>query len=613
MGDRASFGGLICRGCAAAHPLKLLVVGHNSCFKVKIFFVVIALAIHIEKSRFAITTNCHCIFTTTKLFIITAWSKMKQLELNLWGEKRKENHKERETTHQAKSYTGLYALHKYWGKKPYNVMSDLIQEYTNPKDIVLDPFLGSGVSVTEAIFNDRKGFGIDLNPSAIFISEQIIAPVNLDEFLDEFKSIETDVKDQINSFYEVKRNGNKYVGQNFLWEGDVLKEIRYKNGTVKRQSILPEESDCDLVNSFDRQKIPLFYPTDNFFQNSRINAKSDRKIYELFTPRNLYSISILYDRMKQIESEPLRNLFLLGFTSSIGQASKMVFAIERRNKTKQKRKEVGSWVIGYWMPKIFFENNAWTCFETRIKKIVKAKREQNKFPKHYRKATSFEDLQKVGDYFLANEPSQTFLKEIADNSIDYILTDPPHGNRIPYLELSMLWNSWLQKEVNYKDEIVVSEAKERNKDIVQYNYLMKETLKQCYRVLKPEKHISFMFNSLDDKAWISILSSFQEIGFELKKIETLNYSANSVVQDNRKNGLQTDFIITYQKTANSHFSQDKLEIIDLEKDDEIQRTVRELKAKKLKPFQITNRVVSDLLTRKKLIKISQLIKLIDNA
>ncbi|NEP41235.1 MAG: hypothetical protein F6K35_19200, partial [Okeania sp. SIO2H7] len=425
--------------------------------------------------------------------------------------------------------------------------------------------------------------------------------------------IEREVKNKINSFYEVEREGYKYIGQNFLWERDKLTEIRYGNGTSKRKITLPEQSDYSLANSFNYQKIPLFYPQENLFHNSRINAKSEQKIYELFTPRNLYAIAILRDRIQKIHREDLKNLFLFAFTSAIGQASKMVFAIERRNKTKQKKKEVGSWVIGYWMPKNFFENNAWTCFETRVKKVIKAKREQNKIAKDYQKVTSFEDLQKGGDYLLVNQPSQIFLKGVGGNSIDYILTDPPHGNRIPYLELSMLWNSWLQKEVNYRDEIVVSEAKKRNKNVAQYNYLMAETLKECYRVLKPEKHISLMFNSLEDRTWISLLSSFDEIGFQLTKIETLKYSANSVVQDNRKNGLETDFIITYQKTAKNNFSKGKLEIVDLENEKEIIAIVEELKADQLKPFQIMNRVVTELLTRRKLIKITQLIKLIDNA
>ena len=58
----------------------------------------------------------------------------------------------------------------------------------------------------------------------------------------------------------------------------------------------------------------------------------------------------------------------------------MVFVIKRRNKTKEngnivtEKKEAGSWVIGYWQPNEYFENNVWTCFETRFKKILKAKK-----------------------------------------------------------------------------------------------------------------------------------------------------------------------------------------------------------------------------------------------
>lgn len=95
-------------------------------------------------------------------------------QLNLFGETEKQNNKEKEISHKAKSYTGLYALHKYWGKKPYNIMQDFIKKYTSHNEIVLDPFLGSGVSITEAVFNERKGFGIDINPSAIFITEQLL-------------------------------------------------------------------------------------------------------------------------------------------------------------------------------------------------------------------------------------------------------------------------------------------------------------------------------------------------------------------------------------------------------------------------------------------------------
>ena len=51
-----------------------------------------------------------------------------------------------------KSYTGIYSMHKYWSKKPFNVISKYVEEYTKPNDIVLDPFLGSGISSIESVF-----------------------------------------------------------------------------------------------------------------------------------------------------------------------------------------------------------------------------------------------------------------------------------------------------------------------------------------------------------------------------------------------------------------------------------------------------------------------------
>jgi DNA modification methylase len=540
-------------------------------------------------------------------------------QLNLFGEEVIENVKDNEISHKAKSYTGLYALHKYWGKKPYNIMADFIDKYTSPNEIVLDPFLGSGVSITEAVFKGRKGFGIDINPSAIFITSQILAKVNPKNIIAEFKSLENDLKEKINSFYTVNRNGENYLGQNYLWENQELTEVRFTNGTRNRQSETPTNEDIALAESVDIKNIKSYYPTSNFFHNSRINAKGTENVSKLFTPRNLNALSLLFERIEKIENSEIRDLFKFCFTSSIGQASKMVFVIKRRNKTKNngniivsEKKEIGSWVIGYWQPKEFFENNVWTCFETRFKKILKAKKDQYSLSNLHISSESFEELEKVGNYLLVNQPCQKYLKLIDDNSIDYILTDPPHGNRIPYLELSLLWNSWLKKDVNYEDEIIVSESKERKKNSTNYNELMNEAIKECLRVLKPERHFSFMFNSLDDDAWLNVVKTFHEIGFELEVIETLGYSANSVVQDNRKNGLQTDFIITYKKPKEIDLKR-RLEIIDLIDYPDLVLQIINLKKKGYKPFQIMNNIFCEVLKKNQFFMISELFKTIENA
>ena len=68
----------------------------------------------------------------------------------------------------AKAHPAHY-MHKYWGRKPHNVVSDYIKNYTNEGDTVLDPFMGSGVTIIESVKISRFAVGIDLNPLSIFI------------------------------------------------------------------------------------------------------------------------------------------------------------------------------------------------------------------------------------------------------------------------------------------------------------------------------------------------------------------------------------------------------------------------------------------------------------
>ena len=111
-----------------------------------------------------------------------------------------ENEKKDKDNHTAESYTGIYAMHKYWSKKPYNIIRDFILRYTNKDEIVIDPFCGSGISIIESIFTGRKAIGIDINPSAIFITKQMINKISTKSIQNEFSRLESEIKNVINSF-----------------------------------------------------------------------------------------------------------------------------------------------------------------------------------------------------------------------------------------------------------------------------------------------------------------------------------------------------------------------------------------------------------------------------
>ena len=531
-----------------------------------------------------------------------------------------EGEAENKTNHIAESYTGIYGMHKYWSKKPYNILQDFILRYTKKGDIVIDPFCGSGISITESIFTGRKAIGIDINPSAIFIAKQMLSKIPVKLIQDEFTTLESEIKDEINSFYDVRRGDARFIGTHFIWENDNLTEVWYKNNTKSRRKVIekPTEDDLELASSFSYEKIPYFYPKDNFFHNSRINTNRESHIYDLFTPRNLMALSLLMDRIEKIENADIREFFRFCFTASVGQASKMVFVVKRRGKFNGKlreteKKEVGSWVIGYWVPKENFEINAWNCFENRYKKILKAKKglEYKKYP--INEASEFEELLDSKNVLLLNAPSQNALKKIPDNSVDYVITDPPHGNRQPYLELSMMWNSWLKKDVDYDDEIVISESKDRKKDISDYFELLNKVFSEIERILKPNHYFSLMFNSLDDETWANLIAHTNGLNLELEKVETLEYSANSVVQDTRGAGLKTDFILTFRKNPDRIIK--NTELISAKKNKDcfvklIENYLENSREKGLETYQILNLLISDLLQQGKFFRLSEVLNIL---
>ena len=87
------------------------------------------------------------------------------------------------------TYKGIYAMHKYWGKKPFNEISKFIEKYTMPGEVVLDSFCGSGVTLIEALKANRKCIGVDLNPLAIKLAKVSMTAVDIDEVNRQFKVI----------------------------------------------------------------------------------------------------------------------------------------------------------------------------------------------------------------------------------------------------------------------------------------------------------------------------------------------------------------------------------------------------------------------------------------
>lgn len=443
------------------------------------------------------------------------------------------------------TYKGIYAMHKYWGKKPFNEISKFIEKYTLTGETVLDSFCGSGVTLIEALKANRRCIGVDLNPLAIKLAKVSMTVVDIDEVNRQFISIAKKLKATINSLYKLEYEGETTLVTHTIWRNNKPIEVWYSTNRSKKK--IREGLDVDIMMSQHPSIKAKWYPTTPMFENSRINVGDGQTVDDLFTPRALAGLSLLYDEIKKIENSDIRDVFELTFTGTLSQASNLVFVIRGRKKNGgiSNKAEVGSWVIGYWVPEEHFEINVWNCFENRFKRIIKGEKEINELFSH-----------RENGYYEKNvcliNGSATHL-QLEDNSVDYVFIDPPHANRILYLEQSLMWNSWLALDanINWKDEIIVSEAKQRKeKNAENFNQLLGEAFSEIARVLKPERYFSMAFNCMDDKTWIDTLNLFITHGFEITDIFPLEYSATSVVQDNRKNALKTDIVLTFKNANN---------------------------------------------------------------
>jgi len=78
----------------------------------------------------------------------------------------------------------------------------LIKENSVEGDIVIDPFMGSGTTVVEAIVNSRIGIGTDINEIANLLAKVKTTPIDNLILADEFFKIESDLAKRLNGQFE---------------------------------------------------------------------------------------------------------------------------------------------------------------------------------------------------------------------------------------------------------------------------------------------------------------------------------------------------------------------------------------------------------------------------
>jgi SAM-dependent methyltransferase len=448
-------------------------------------------------------------------------------------------------------YRGLYAFHKYWGKKPHELLAFIIQRFSREGDIVLDPFVGSGTTARESLLNKRRFIGCDVNPIAQRLTRILLSPPSEAELRMSFLALTAKCKQDIAGSYSLSVPDS--VATHYLWENGCISKVWSHNGARRRLQLDPTNHDLALSKSFDGYNSSVL-PALHFFKNARINADPSLGLRDIFTGRAIRNIDLLLESISSLPYDAQEAL-LLCLTAASGQMSKMVFAVTNRGKTRGEtadKIEVGSWVIGYWRPALHFEVNVWNCFSRRVEKLLSALSAPDPLSGTSFAKTARDVIDGSESVFVDCADCRKVLADLPASSVDLVITDPPHSDRIPYLELSSMWNCILRASADFDQEIVVSNAKERGKSLKEYSVDIRNVLSDLGRVLKPRGFLIFLFNARNPTDWAAIQAHTQADSpnrLHFLGAFPAEYSAGSVVQDNREGGLKHDYALVFRKGA----------------------------------------------------------------
>lgn len=501
----------------------------------------------------------------------------------------------------------IYNAHSYHTKVPHEITSKFIFYYTQPGDIILDSFAGTGMSGVggsfcrsiekepETLYRFRKEFSslnsdfrigkrnvinIDLSSIASHISHIYNTNFDLNSFEKEYLDLKNFLK-EFKYLYETNHYNQKgtinYVVYAQLYNcNECQNEFNYFEAAYINENELvetPKCPHCGLQES--KNKLSPVYKT--FF-----DSYAQESVSQISFEPILINYSVNKKRFtKRPESNDLKNISLndISFKSEI-PITELIQGVETKRNEKYGFNKVHHFYsdrtlnfISCYLHKIqeFKNKNHFIFLLTAIlPKLTKL----NRFmPQHGSRALvgPMANTLYIPPLFVENnfidqldfqynkivkalnlcsrqavsQQSATDLSNISDSSIDYVFVDPPFGANIMYSELNNLSEAWLSVLTNNKEEAI--ESKGQNKGKFEYDLLMLNAFNELYRVLKPNGWMTIEFSNTSAAIWNIIQNGISRSGFVIAKVDALNKSRGGLHAMLGPVAVKQDLVITCYK------------------------------------------------------------------
>lgn len=286
----------------------------------------------------------------------------------------------------------------------------------------------------------------------------------------------------------------------------------------------PVAADIDLVARIQAEPLKTTVPSDKIqwgdLYRSGYHTGIER-FYHLYTPRNLRAIAELWSRIGRQPARLRPALRLLVLSYNATHSSLLTRVVAKKNKKDFSVTGAQSGVL--YISGLPVEKNVFEGVRRKVETFAQA----------------FELTADSESKVRVVNGSSTNL-DLEDNSVDYVFTDPPFGDFIPYAEVNQVNEAWLGRLTDRTNEAIVSPS--QGKGVNDYARLIGEVFGEVSRVVKPAGGITVVFHASKPVIWQALGDAFQEHGLIVERTSVLDKTQVSFKQVVHEGGTRGDAV-----------------------------------------------------------------------
>jgi len=307
----------------------------------------------------------------------------------------------------------------------------------------------------------------------------------------------------------------------------VLVSYRMAQGRSVRQA---DEFDQALAKLSDTLPIPSHYPTNELpikemGHGSRLAPKGVTHLHHFHTSRARRALAWLWSRVGEEPQDRMRSFLYFTVDQTVWGMSKLNRYVPTHFS------QVNRYLNGvYYLGALQTEVAPRYILDGKITRLASA-------------FTNYSPVECLGVISTGSCASPLPL----ERSVDYIFTDPPFGENIPYADLNILVESWHGVTTRVANEAIVDGAK--GKSLLDYQQLMTACFSAYFDALKPARWMTVEFSNSSNAVWNAIQEALERVGFVVADIRILDKQSGSFRQVTAASAVKQDLVISCYKPS----------------------------------------------------------------